>query len=441
MTNTPKKMSLGAFLWPYGHHVAAWRSPDAPVKADFPYFVEIAKTAERGLLDMLFLADTLSVWAGDAESLHRHSYVAWLEPHTLLSSLAAVTKNVGLICTASTTYEQPYLLARKFAALDAVSNGRAGWNLITSSNPREALNFSLDGPLPKDQRYRRAREFAEVVVGLWDSWDQDAFIRDREAGAYFVSDKMHVLNHKGEHFNVEGPLNVERSPQGRPILVQAGSSDDGKDLAADYAEVVFTAHAEIGSAREFYADVKARAEKAGRSADSIKIMPGFSYTVARSRQEAQDLHESLQELIHPDVGVKLLSTFIGHDLSGCDIDGPLPELEKKATGSSRTILLENIARKENLTIRQLYMRIAGNRGHFQVVGDAKDVADTLEEWFTTGAADGFNLMPPLLPSSLDTFVDLVVPELQKRGLFRTAYEGTTLRENLGLPMPISQYAS
>lgn len=436
-----RKMSLGAFLWPYGHHVAAWRHPNAPIKADFGYFADIAKTAERGCLDMLFLADTLSVWAGDAASLHRQSYVAWLEPHTLLSALSTVTKNVGLICTASTTYDQPYLLARKFAALDCVSNGRAGWNLVTSSNPNESLNFGVDGPLTRDERYRRAREFAEVVVGLWDSWDQDAFVRDRASGAYFAPEKMHVLNHKGNYYNVQGPLNVERSPQARPILVQAGSSDDGKDLAADFAEVVFTAHSEIGSARDFYADVKARAEKAGRAADSIKIMPGFAFTVARTRQEAEDLHGSLQELIHPEIGLKLLSTFIGHDLSGCDVDGPLPQLERKVTGGSRTALLVNLAHKEGLTIRQLYMRIAGNRGHFQVVGDARDVADTLEEWFTTGAADGFNVMPPLLPGSLNAFVDLVVPELQKRGLFRTAYSGTTLRENLGLPMPVSRYAT
>jgi len=434
-------MSLGAFLLPYGHHVAAWRHPDAPVKADFSHFLELAKTAERGLFDMVFFADTLSVWAGDAESLYRHSSATRPDPHTLLSGLAAVTKNIGLVGTASTSFDQPFLLARKFGALDDISYGRAGWNLVTSSNPNEATNFGTEETLPKDERYLRAREFAEVVSGLWDSWDQDAFVRNRASGAYFDPKKMHVLNHQGKYFSVKGPLNVDRSPQGRPIFVQAGSSDDGKDLAADFAEVVFTAHSEIGSAREFYADVKSRTEKAGRSADSIKIMPGVSFTVARTRQEAQELHESLQQLIHPAIGLKLLSTFIGHDLSSYDVDGPLPELEKKAAGNSRAELLESIARKEGLTIRQLYMRIAGNRGHFQVIGDAVDVANTLEEWFTTGAADGFNVMSPLLPLSLNAFVDLVVPELQKRGLYRTSYGGTTLRENLGLPMPISRYAS
>jgi alkanesulfonate monooxygenase len=430
-------MKLGAFFQPFGHHVAAWRYPGTPVNAgnDLPHYIELAQTAERALFDMLFVADTLTMWSTDPESLSRMSYVAWMEPVTLMSALATVTKHIGLVCTASTTYDEPFLLARRFGSLDIISGGRAGWNLITSANPNEALNFSREQHPNKDERYERAREFAEVVTGLWESWEDDAFIRDKESGRFFEPSKLHVLNHKGKHFSVRGPLNVARSRQGHPVMVQAGASDDGRDLAAETADVVFTAHQSIESAQAFYADLKQRTASFGRDPDHIKIMPGFFVTVGRTEQEAKDKFARVQELIHPAVGLRLLSTFINFDLSGYPVDGPLPEIPPSKVSASRATLLTDMARRENLTIRQLYTRIAGGRGHIQFAGTPVQVADELERWFVGKAADGFNIMPPVLPHGLNDFVDMVIPELQRRGLFRTAYEGTTLRENLGLPWP------
>jgi FMN-dependent oxidoreductase (nitrilotriacetate monooxygenase family) len=430
-------MKLGAFLWPFGHHVAAWRHPATPDNAanDFQHYTEMAQTAERGLFDMLFVADTTGLIATDPESLSRISYVAWMEPITLMSALAAVTKRIGLGCTASTSYDQPYHLARRFGSLDIISGGRAAWNLITTANPLEASNFSRDPHPDKDARYRRAREFAHVVKGLWESWDDDAFVRDKQAGRFFDPDKLHILNHKGEHFSVRGPLNVARSKQGHPVMVQAGASDDGRDLAAETADVVFTAHQSMESARTFYADLKRRVSEFGRNPDDLKIMPGFFVTVGRTAQEAREKFQRIQDLILPDVGVRLLSTFINFDLTAYPVDGPLPDIPDSKVSASRRGLITAIARRENLTIRQLYTRIAGGRGHFQYVGTPAQVADELQRWFEGGAADGFNIMPPILPDSLNDFVDLVIPELQRRGLFRTAYEGTTLRENLGLPWP------
>jgi FMN-dependent oxidoreductase (nitrilotriacetate monooxygenase family) len=430
-------MKLGAFLWPFGHHVAAWRHPATPDNAanDFQHYTEMAQTAERGLFDMLFVADTTGLIATDPENLSRISYVAWMEPITLMAALSAVTKRIGLACTASTSYDQPYHLARRFGSLDIISGGRAAWNLITTANPLEASNFSRDPHPDKDERYRRAREFAQVVKGLWESWDDDAFIRDKEAGRFFHPDKLHILNHKGEHFSVRGPLNVARSKQGHPVMVQAGASDDGRDLAAETADVVFTAHQSIESARAFYSDLKRRVAEFGRSPDDLKIMPGFFVTVGRTEQEARDKFQRIQDLIIPEVGVRLLSTFINFDLTACPVDGPLPDIPDSKVSASRRGLITAIARRENLTIRQLYTRIAGARGHFQFVGTPTQVADELQRWFEGGAADGFNIMPPILPDSLNDFVELVIPELQRRGLFRTAYEGSTLRENLGLSWP------
>jgi FMN-dependent oxidoreductase (nitrilotriacetate monooxygenase family) len=430
-------MKLGAFLWPFGHHVAAWRHPATPENAsnDIQHYMELAQTAERGLFDMLFVADTTGLLATEPENLSRMSYVAWMEPVTLMAALSAVTKRIGLACTASTSYDQPYLLARRFGSLDIISGGRAAWNLITTANPLEALNFSRDPHPDKDVRYRRAREFAEVVKGLWESWDDDAFIRDKASGRFFDPAKLHILNHKGEHFSVRGPLNVARSRQGHPVMVQAGASDDGRDLAAETADVVFTAHQTLESARAFYSDLKQRTAKFGRDPDHIKIMPGFFVTVGRTEAEAKEKFDRVQGLIHPEVGIRLLSTFINFDLTGYPVDGPLPEIQPSKVSASRTTLLTDIARRENLTIRQLYTRIAGGRGHIQFAGTPTQVADELERWFVGKAADGFNIMPPVLPEGLNDFVEMVIPELQRRGLFRTSYEGTTLRENLGLPWP------
>ena len=438
-----RQMKLGMFLRPSGHHLAAWRHPrsQADANTNFAHFVEVAKTAERGLFDMLFSADSATATSVfDERGLRRMSYVAWIEPFTLLAGLAVVTQHIGLVCTASTTYEEPFSLARRFASLDLVSGGRAGWNLVTTGNHTAAYNFSKDAHPEKEDRYKRAAEFADVVLGLWDSWEPDAFIRDRESGIFFDPKKMHTLGHAGDEFRVLGPLNVARSPQGRPVLVQAGASEQGKELAAATAEVVFAAAPTMAEGQAFYADVKRRMPAHGRAPDDLKIMPGFFVTVASTRNEAIEKRDYLQSLIHPEVGVALLAQRTGLDLSGYDVDGPLPELDENNVISSRAKLLSDMARRENLTIRQLYTRIAGGRGHFDICGSAVEVADEMQRWFETGAADGFNIMPPVLPGGLEDFVDLVVPELQSRGLFRTSYEGTTLRERLGLKVPTSRYA-
>ncbi len=336
MSASFRKMKLGAFLYPCGHHLAAWRDPGSAVDAgmNFPHYVELAQIAERGLFDMLFVADNLTVWEGEERSIGRFSYVAWFEPITLMSALAAVTKRIGLVCTQSTTYDEPFHIARKFASLDVISGGRAGWNLVTSAKAAEALNFGRDAHPDKDVRYRRAREFAEVVCGLWDSWEPDAFVRNRRDGLFFDAKKLHTLNHCGENFRVKGPLNVGPSPQGRPVIVQAGASDDGRDLAAETADVIFTAHSTLASAQSFYADIKSRMQKYRRDPEDTKIMPGFFVTVGRTNQEAKDKFEQLQELIHPEAGLMLLSNYLGINLTDYDPDAPLPELPKSKTISS-----------------------------------------------------------------------------------------------------------
>jgi len=368
------------------------------------------------------------------------SFVTRFEPITLFSALATMTTHIGLVCTSTTTYDEPYHIARRFACLDVISGGRSGWNLVTSQNPFEAQNFGRDSHLALGDRYKRAEEFADIVRGLWDSWDDDAFIRDKESGRFFDPDKLHVLDHKGEFFRVRGPLNVARSPQGHPVMVQAGSSNDGKELAARTAEVIFTAHQTIEDALAFYSDVKGRLARYGRKPEHVLIMPGIYAMVGRTEDEAREKYDKLQSLIHPRVGVKFLSRFLNYDVTQYPVDEPLPaHLEQQIVGS-RPALLVKMARRDNLTIRQLYMRMAGARGHRQIFGTPEQIADELELWFTGGAADGFNVMPPVLPGSLKDFVDLVIPELQRRGLFRTRYEGRTLRENLGLPYPNNQFA-
>lgn len=432
-----RRIKLGMFLRPAGHHIAAWRHPDAQADGgvNFAHYIQIAQTAERGLFDMLFSADSATAITAREDSLHRMSYVAWIDPYSLLAALAPVTAHIGLVCTATTTYEQPFHVARRFASLDLISSGRAGWNLVTSANPNEAHNFGLDQHPDKSDRYRRAREFAQVVLGLWDSWDEDAFVRDKESGVFFDPARMHTLNHVGNYFRVRGPLNVSRSPQGHPVVVQAGASEDGKELAAETAEVVFAAQPTLAGAQSFYADVKGRMGKYGRDPDHLKIMPGFFVTVGQSSEEAREKFDQLQDLIHPQVGLSLLSQRVGIDLSGYPLDGALPELPDNKVISSRAELISNMAMRENLSIRQVYQRIAGGRGHHTVTGTAEEIVDEMEEWFLTNAADGFNVMCPYFPGALDDFVALVIPELQHRGLFRSRYEGKTLRENLGLPKP------
>jgi N-acetyl-S-(2-succino)cysteine monooxygenase len=437
--SAPRRMVLNAFIHATGHHVAAWRhrKSQADAGVNFRHYVELARTAERAKFHAMFLADSLAVRDQNVETASRAArYIVQFEPLTLLAGIAAATENLGLIATASTTYNEPFHIARKFASLDHISGGRSGWNLVTSASEAEAFNFNRDSHLAHAKRYERAREFAQVVIGLWDSWEYDAFVRDKDSGRFFDPQKRHLLNHTGTHFAVRGPLNVARSPQGRPVIVQAGSSEAGKELAVETAEVIFTAQQTLAEARTFYADVKGRLARFGRAPDDLKILPGVSPIVGRTRQEAEDKFGELQSLIHPEVGVSLLSNMIGVDISGHPVDGPLPDLPETNSGKSRQQLLIDLARRENLTIRQLYEWIAGARGHWSIRGSPQEIADQLEERFVEEGADGFNVMPPSLPASLDDFVRLVVPELRRRGLFRSEYEGRTLRENLGLSYPI-----
>ncbi|WP_283147883.1 LLM class flavin-dependent oxidoreductase [Silvimonas soli] len=441
-----RQLKLNAFLMTAGHHVAAWRHPDS--RADggirFDHFKQIAQAAERAKFDAVFFADSAAVWNGgpQQEAQSRGAQSDHFEPVTLLSALAAVTEHIGLIATVTTTYNEPYHLARKFASLDHLSNGRAGWNLVTSANAAEAFNFGLDAHVAHADRYARAEEFIDVATGLWDSWEDDAFIRDKASGVFFDPERLHVLDHQGKHFRVRGPLNVARPVQGYPVIVQAGSSEPGKELAARTAEVIFTAQLTLENAQAFYRDVKGRLAKYGRSPDELKILPGIFPVVGRTREEAQAKYKALQELIHPSVGLALLSGMLGgFDLTGYALDGPLPELPESNGGKSRQSLLIDLARRENLTIRELYLRISGARGHLTLVGTGEEIADQLQLWFENEAADGFNVMPPTLPGGLDDFIELVLPELRRRGLFRTEYEGRTLRESLGLARPVNRYTT
>ncbi|AXA77895.1 nitrilotriacetate monooxygenase [Achromobacter xylosoxidans] len=438
MTRSTRQIKLGAFLMQTGHHIAAWRHPEAQADApvNFRHYAELARRAEAAKFDAIFLADSVGVRNTDLASLSRTARSDHFEPLTLLSALAAVTEKIGLIATVSTTYNEPYHVARKFASLDHISGGRSGWNLVTSSGQGEAQNFNLDEHVAHARRYARAAEFHDVVLGLWDSWEDDAFLRDKHSGQYFDPAKLHPLRHRGEHFSVRGPLNVSRSPQGRPVVVQAGASPAGRDLAARTAEVIFVAHQTFDEARAFYRDIKGRAVEYGRDPDDIKIMPGIFPVIGRSQAEAEDKFARLQDLIHPVVGVQLLSNMIGgFDLSGYPVDGPLPDIPETNGGKSRQQLLIDLARRDNLTIRQLYLRIAGARGHQQVVGTPQSVADQLQQWFEEDGADGFNIMSPWLPGGLDDFIELALPELRRRGLFRTEYSGATLRQHLGLARP------
>ncbi len=432
-----RQLHLGAFLMDSGHHVAAWRHPEVPPLAglDFSLYRQVAQTAERACFDALFMADSVAADSGPGAAHTSRS--ARFEPLTLMSALAAVTERIGLVCTVTTTYNEPYHVARKFASLDHLSGGRAGWNMVTSDNAAEAGNFGRDQHVAHALRYQRAREFHQVVQGLWDSWEDDAFVNDKTSGVYYDEAKRQVIGHHGEYFKVSGPLNVARSPQGRPVLVQAGASEDGRSLAAETAELVFTAHAALPSAQAFYSDIKGRLEAFGRSPADLKIMPGVFAVVGESEAQAQEKFEQLQQLVDPVAGVALVSRMIGNiDLSKHPLDEPLPDLPETQTGQrSRQQLLTGLALEGRLTLRQLALRIAGGRGHFTVVGSASQVADQLQHWFEAGAADGFNVMPPTLPGGLDDFAKWVVPELQRRGLFRTAYQGRTLRDHLGLKRP------
>lgn len=436
----PRQLHLGAFMRPVGIHTAWWRYPGGYPDANFNFqhLKRFAQTLERGCFDAFFMADHLALLNMPMAALKRSATVTSFDPLTLLPALAVVTEHIGLIATASTTFNEPYHIARKFASLDHVSGGRAGWNLVTTSNPEAALNFGLEEHVEHGERYRRAREFFDVVTGLWDSWADDAFIADVESGVFFDPERLHVLNHKGEFFSVRGPLNVGRPIQGWPVIVQAGASEAGRQIAAETAEMIFGSSRTLADAQEFYTDVKGRMEKVGRSPDHLKILPGALVIVGETLADARAKKAKLDSLVHPDSGIPNLSMRLGTDASKFDLDAPLPEIpETNASKSGRESLIA-LARRENLTVGQL-AQLVGGYGGLQMVGTPASIADQMEEWLVSRGCDGFNVMFPYVPGGLDDFVDLVVPELQRRGIFRREYAGGTLRENLGLPRPENRF--
>src|SRR6476661_3957577 len=436
-----RQLHLGAFMRPASIHPGAWRYPGAwpDMNFNFAHIKRCIQALERAKFDAFFMADHMAVLNMPIDALKRSHTATSFEPFTLLSALSQVTERIGLVATGSTTFDAPYHVARRFASLDHLSGGRPGSNIVTTSNPDAALNFGMDDHMEHGERYRRAREFYDVVTGLWDSWADDAFIRDAASGLYFDPDKLHVLNHKGPYLSVRGPLNIARPVQGWPVIVQAGASDSGRQLAAETAEAVFTPPANIAAGREFYADVKSRMEKAGRAREHMKIMPACFVVVGDSVEEARAKRAKLDSLVYYDNAIASLSIALGHDASRFDPDQPLPAdiPESNASKSARQRVVE-MAEREKLTVRQLAQRLGGYSG-LAMVGTPQTIADEMQEWLETEASDGFTVMFPYLPGGLDDFVDRVVPELQRRGIFRRDYEGKTLRENLGLPRPKNRF--
>jgi FMN-dependent oxidoreductase (nitrilotriacetate monooxygenase family) len=438
--DSSRKLHLGAFMRPVSIHTGAWRYPGAMPDANFnfPAIKSFIQKLEHAKFDAFFMADHLAVLNMPMAALKRSHTVTSFEPLTLLSALAAVTDRIGLVATASTTFDEPYHVARRFASLDHISGGRAGWNIVTTANPDAALNFGYESQMDHDERYARAHEFCDVVTGLWDSFADDAFVRDIDDGVYFDPDRMHVLNHKGPGLSVRGPLNIARPVQGWPVLVQAGASDAGRQFAAETAEVIFAAEGTLESGKAFYRDMKDRAGKAGRNPAHLKILPAAFVVVGETIEDAQARRAQLDSLVHYDSGIGSLNSMLGYDVSGFDPDGPLPAIpETNASRSTRARITE-LARTQNLSIRQLAQR-AGSYAGLAFVGTPSSIADEMEQWLTEEGSDGFNIMFSWLPEGLDEFVEKVVPELQRRGIFRREYEGLTLREHLGLPRPINRF--
>ncbi|MFE9627270.1 LLM class flavin-dependent oxidoreductase [Streptomyces sp. NPDC006527] len=439
----PRHLHLNAFLMNTGHHEASWRLPESDPYAhvELAHYVHLARIAERGAFDSLFLADSPQLWGGVAQRP-----AGALEPLTLLTALATATEHIGLIATASTSYNSPYNLARRFASLDIVSGGRTGWNVVTTAGAEAARNFGLEAEPAHAERYARAAEFLDVSLKLWDSWEDDAIVADKAAGVWADDAKIHPPRHRGRYFGVEGALNVPRTAQGHPLLVQAGSSEDGKVFAARYAEAVFTAQQTLEDAQAFYADLKSRTAAVGRDPDHIKVLPGIVPVIGSTEAEARANEQVLEDHIVYAHGVARLEGLLQLAPGTLELDGRLPDdlpPEDAVEGAkSRYTLVVELARRERLTVRQLIGRLGGGRGHLTFAGTPEQVADTIETWFTRGAADGFNIMPAVLPSGLDAFVDHVVPILRARGLFRTEYgPRQTLRERYGLPRPANQYVT
>jgi alkanesulfonate monooxygenase len=435
-----KQLHLGAFMRPVGIHTAWWRYPGAYPDANFnlKHLISFIQTLERGCFDAFFMADHLAVLNMPMAALRRSGTATSFEPMTLLSALSMVTERIGLIATGSTTFDEPYHVARRFASLDHISNGRSGWNIVTTSNPDSALNFGMTEHVEHDERYRRAREFYDVVTGLWDSWADDAWLRDQKSGLFFDPARLHVLDHKGEQFSVRGPLNIGRPVQGWPVIVQAGASEAGRQFAAETSEAIFASSRTIEDGRRFYADMKGRMKALGRSPDHLKILPGALVIVARTHAEAKEKQALLDSLVHPDSSLPNLSMRLGVDASGFDLERPLPEIPQTNASQSGRDALVALAKRDNLTVRQL-AQMVGGYGGLQMVGTPGEIADTMQEWLETDASDGFNIMFHTVPAGLDDFVNMVVPELQRRGLFRREYEGTTLRDHLGLPRPENKF--
>ncbi len=435
-----RKLHFNAFMRPATIHTGGWRYPGSYADANFnlKHIVRFAQRLEEGRFDTFFMADHLAVLNMPIEALQRSATPTSFEPLTLLSALSMMTEHIGLVATASTTYDAPYHIARRFSSLDHISGGRAGWNIVTTSNPNASKNFGIDEQMEHDKRYARAREFYDVVTGLWDSWADDAFIRDQESGLFMNPEKMHVLDHKGKYVTSRGPLNIARPVQGWPVIVQAGASNAGRQLAAETAEAVFTSQPTIQHAQEFYADVKARAQKAGRKPDHIIILPACMVIVADTLEEARERRAKLDSLVHYESAIASLSISLGVDASAFDPDAPLPEIPETNAGQSSREKAIKIAEEEGLTVRQLAQRMGGHSS-LCLMGPPEMIADQMEEWLTTRASDGFTIQFPYLPGGLDDFVDRLVPVLQKRGIYREEYEGRTLRENLGLPRPENRF--
>jgi FMN-dependent oxidoreductase (nitrilotriacetate monooxygenase family) len=438
--DSSRRLHLGAFMRPVSIHTGAWRYPGAYPDANFNFghLRDFVRRLEAAKFDAFFMADHLAVLNMPVNALKRSHTVTSFEPLTLLSALAGATDRIGLVATASTTFDQPYHIARRFASLDHISGGRAGWNIVTTANPDAALNFGYDSHMDHDARYVRAREFYDVVTGLWDSFADDAFVRDVENGIYFDPARMHVLDHKGPSLTVRGPLNIARPVQGWPVIVQAGSSDAGRQLAAETAEMIFGASATLEIGKRFYADIKQRMVDVGRDPQSLKILPAAFVVVGDTVEQAREQRALLDSLVHYDSGIGSLNSMLDYDVSGFDPDGPLPEIPDTNAGKSQRQRLVDLARAENLTIRQLAQK-AGSYAGLAFVGTPTSIADEMEQWLVEEGADGFIVMFPWLPGGLDDFVDRVVPELQRRGIFRKEYEGPTLRDHLGLARPANRF--
>jgi FMN-dependent oxidoreductase (nitrilotriacetate monooxygenase family) len=433
---SPKPLHLNAFLMNTGHHEASWRLPESDPfsSTNIGHYANLARIAERGKLDSVFFADSPSLWNGIGR---RPS--GSLEPTVVLAALAAVTEHIGLIATASTTYNEPYNLARRFASIDHLSGGRAGWNIVTTATLDAARNFNLDALPTHAARYERAEEFLQVAKRLWDSWDDAAVLGDKETGLWGDQRLVYPAEHAGEHFQVAGALNVPRSPQGHPLLVQAGSSESGRAFAAAHAEAVFTAQQTLEEAQAFYADLKRRAAAFGRDPDQVLVLPGIVPVLGDTEAEARELEAELDRLIVAEYARDNLAKLLGVAPEDLALDAELPanlrpESEIEGMKSRYTLVIE-LARRERLTVRQLIGRLGGGRGHRTFSGTPEQVADAIVDWADNGAADGFNIMPAVMPSGLEAFVDKVVPILQERGRFRTEYTGATLREHYGLPRP------